>query len=251
MHRFFLPPEQCQAPLLTLTGREAHHAMQVLRVARGDEVVVLDGAGQELHCMVKGAGRDLVSLQVTEKNIIPPLPCQITLLQAIPKARLLEDIIHKAAELGAHRIVPLLSERVVAHLDDAGAGAKTQKWRQAAIEAIKQCGAAWLPHIEAPMTPQAFVERGEQPELSLIAALLEPCRHPREVIRRFVDEHRRLPQSVFVWVGPEGDFTPAEVALAKSAGAAPITLGRLVLRCETAAVYCLSVLKYELESPVL
>lgn len=250
MHRFYLPPEDCQSPLLALRDREAHHASQVLRVAPGDQVVVLDGAGQQIACEVKDTRRDQVSLRVLQRNSFPPLPCQITLLQAVPKAKLIEDIIQKATELGVHRIVPLLTERVVTHLSDAGAEAKAAKWQLTAIEAIKQCGNPWLPRIEVPTTPQSFLARHESFDLSLIGALLEDRRYPREWIEQFVREHQRRPRTVSIWIGPEGDFTPAELALAKSSGARPISLGRLVLRCETAAIYCLSILNYELQVPV-
>ena len=183
-----------------------------------------------------------------QKNLIPPLPYQVTLLQAIPKGKIIESIVQKATELGAARVVPLLSERVVAQLDDDTAEDKVEKWRLIAIEAIKQCGSAWLPQIDKPMSPKAFLARGEKFDLPLIASLQPDRRHPRELFKAFFAERHRLPQSVCVWVGPEGDFTPAEMSAVKSAGASPITLGRLVLRSETAAIYCLSVLNYELQA---
>jgi 16S rRNA (uracil1498-N3)-methyltransferase len=125
---------------------------------------------------------------------------------------------------------------------------KAEKWRLTAIEAGKQCGSAWLPQVDAPVTPKEFLARGEKYELPLIASLQNDRRHPREYFETFQEENGRLPKSICVWVGPEGDFTPAEMSAAKSAGALPITLGRLVLRSETAAVYCLSVLNYELQA---
>ena len=157
MHRFYLPPERCAGNALRLDGREAHHALDVLRVKRGGQVVVLDGAGHEFFCEVENGSRDGVELRVTKKNFIPPLPCQITLLQALPKGKIIETIIQKSVELGAQRIVPLLTERVVAQLDDESAEPKREKWQQVAIEAVKQCGAAWLPEIEAPMTIEKFL----------------------------------------------------------------------------------------------
>ena len=154
MHRFYLPPEQCQEPTLFLTGREAHHARHVLRIRRGERVTVLDGAGQEFLCEVQEYDRDKVRLAVVEKRFHPAPPCQVTLLQAVPKGKIIEAIIQKATELGASRIVPLLSERVVAQLDDAEAARKAAKWQLVAIEAIKQCGSAWLPRVEPPLTPE-------------------------------------------------------------------------------------------------
>jgi len=249
MHRFFLPPAECQNQFPTLSGSEAHHALHVLRLRRGERVVVLDGAGHELLCEVRELTRDTVELALMQKNFIPPLPYQLTLLQAIPKGKIIEAIIQKGTELGVARIVPLLSDRVVAQLDEDASEDRAEKWRLVAIEAIKQCGSPWLPQIEKPIAPKAFLARGEKFDLPLIASLQPDGRHPREFFNGFHAERQRRPQSVCVWVGPEGDFTPAEMGAVKSAGALPITLGRLVLRSETAAIYCLSVLNYELQAP--
>ena len=249
MHRFYLPPEECREATLTLREREAHHALHVLRIQDGERVVILDGAGQELSCIVRSHDRTSVSLEAIERRTVPPLPYSITLLQAIPKGKIIEDIIQKATELGAARIVPILSERVVTHLDAENAEAKSAKWRSVAVEAIKQCGNAWLPKVEVPMTPETFLSRKEPFELPLIGCLESDVRHPRECFKQFFAEHKRQPRSLCVWVGPEGDFSPAEYRAIKQAGALPVTLGPLVLRTETAATFCLSVLNYELQAP--
>lgn len=249
MSRFYLPPEQCQGPVVTITDREAHHALHVLRLRRGDAATVLDGAGHELRCEVQDTGRSQLTLAVREKRTAPPLPCQITLLQALPKGKLIETIIEKATELGAARVVPLLSERVVTRIAEDGAAQKAEKWQWAAIDAIKQCGSPWLPRVEAPLTPQQFLQRKEQFELPLVASLPRPAQHPRQYFQAFHKQHGRRPASACVWVGPEGDFTPEELDAILAAGALPITLGPLVLRAETAAIYCLSILSYELHAP--
>jgi len=249
MHRFFLPPEQCRNASLFLIGREAHHARDVVRVRRGERIAVVDGTGHEFRCEVREYARDKVRLAVVEKLFHPALPSQVTLLQAVTKGKTMETIIQKATELGASRIVPLLSERVVAQLDDKDAGHKAAKWRLVAVEAIKQCGSAWLPEVEAPVTPSRFLAREENFELPLIASLESGSRPPRDYFRTFQAKHGRMPRSVCVWVGPEGDFTAAETEAVKSHGVFPITLGPLILRADTAATYCLSVLSYELQPP--
>jgi 16S rRNA (uracil1498-N3)-methyltransferase len=246
MHRFYLPPEQCAANTLRLEGREAHHALRVLRLKFGELVAVLDGVGNEFLCTVENCSREAVTLSVSLKNHTPPLPCAITLLQAVPKGKIIESIIQKAVELGARRIVPVLSDRVVTHLDDGNAENKRDKWRNTAVEAIKQCGAAWLPKVEMPTTLEQFLARKETFDLSLVGSLQKERRHPRECLGEFQARHNRLPQSVGVWIGPEGDFTPEELKAIQAAGALPVSLGRLVLRVETAAIYCLSILNYEL-----
>ena len=247
MHRFYLPPEECRKELLVLSGPEAHHALNVLRIHPHERVVVLNGAGEELLCEVREADRRAITLKVVQKNAAPPLPCQVTLVQAVTKGKTMELIVQKATELGAHRIVPILSERTVPQVTVDSA--KIGKWAATAIESIKQCGSFWLPRVDAPLTTQAFLARGEKFDLSLIASLQGGARPPREHFDLFRAERNRPPKSVSVWIGPEGDFTPAETNAVRAAGALPITLGPLVLRSETAAIYCLSVINYELQSP--
>lgn len=249
MHRFYLPPANCHSDSLRLDGREAHHALHVLRLKHGDAVTVLDGAGNEFSCAVENAHKDSLTLAMREKKSVAPLPCAITLLVAVPKGKIIEDIIQKAVELGARRIVPLLTGRVITHLDSDGAEAKREKWQQVAIEAIKQCGAAWLPTVERPQSIAEFLARDEKMELSLVGSLQTERRHPRDWIVEFQRQQGRLPRSAAVWIGPEGDFTLAELHAIEAAGAKPITLGALTLRVETAAVYCLSFLNYEVNSP--
>jgi 16S rRNA (uracil1498-N3)-methyltransferase len=261
--RFYLPPELCTGEVLRLEGREAHHALHVLRVKRGEPVVILDGWGHEFLCEITDASRNAMTLLVKQKNSSRPPSGRITLLQALPRGKIIESIIQKAVELGAHRIVPLLTERVVTHLDENEGTNKREKWQQVAIEAIKQCGAAWLPDIEKPTTLEAFLARRNagpeasaqsstfnlQPstfDLSLVGSLQTGRRHPRECFQEFQTRYGRRPQSVAVWIGPEGDFTPDELKLIEASGALPISLGSLTLRVETAAIFCLSILAYEL-----
>jgi 16S rRNA (uracil1498-N3)-methyltransferase len=247
MHRFYLPPEQCRGQTLLLTQGEARHAVQVLRLRRGERVIVLDGAGLEFLCQTLELERGKVTLAILERQTLPPPTCQITLLQALPKGQIIESIIRKATELGAARIVPLLTDRVLSHPTGRDTAHKAQKWQRAAIEAIKQCGLAWLPSVHAPLTIPEWLARREQIELPLLASLQPGSRHPRRYFEAFRAEHGRAPRTACVWVGPEGDFTPAETEAIKAAGNLPITLGPRVLRTETAATYCLSVLNYELQ----
>jgi 16S rRNA (uracil1498-N3)-methyltransferase len=246
MHRFYLPPEHCAGAALRLAGREAHHALRVLRVKYGELVAVLDGIGNEFLCTVENCSRVAVTLSVSLKNFTPSPPCPVTLLVAVPKGKIIEDIIQKSVELGVHRIVPLLTERIATHLDADAAADKRDKWQHAAVEAIKQCGAVWLPKIEMPATIGQFLARPERFELSLVGSLQTKRRHPRECFEDFQTKHGRRPQSAAVWIGPEGDFTLDELQAIQNSGAQPISLGKLVLRVETAAVYCLSILNYEL-----
>jgi 16S rRNA (uracil1498-N3)-methyltransferase len=249
MHRFYLAPDLAQGPTLTLTGSEAHHARRVLRLQPGERVIVLDGAGIEVLCEVRDLRPAGVTLAALQREVVPPMPCRITLVQAVPKGKTFDAIVQKATELGVSRIVPLLTERVNVRLTSDHSGKKADKWRLTAIEAIKQCGCAWLPSIQEPMALRDYLECGEKVDLALLASLQGDGRHPREWLDGFRAEHQALPESVALWIGPEGDFTSTEVKAILASGARPITLGRWILRSETAAIYCLSFLNYELHAP--
>ncbi len=248
MHRFYLPPEECAGSILTLRDQEARHAVQVLRLEPGERVVVLDGQGSQVLCEVRHASRRTVELTALQRTHIAPLPYRLTLLQAIPKGKGFDVIVQKATELGAWRIVPLVSERVVMRIEGAQVKPKVDHWQRTATEAIKQCGSAWRPHIAPPHTLPQALARPEHDDLSLVTSLQSESAHPRTVLEAFRSQHSRWPKTVSVWIGPEGDFTPQELHMMLSAGTVPITLGPLVLRADTAALYCLSLLYYELQS---
>jgi 16S rRNA (uracil1498-N3)-methyltransferase len=243
MHRFYLPPRESSGDTLRLKDREAHHGAQVLRLKARDSVEVLDGAGTRLDCSVTRVSRKEIELAVRQRTTVPRPPFEITLLQAIVKGKTMETIIQKASELGVARIVPMQTERVVSQLDNESAQSKQAKWQLTAIEAIKQCGSPWLPEIDAPMTPTAFLKHAPKFDLSLVGSLAGDGRH----VRHWFGTLSTMPQSVSIWIGPEGDFTSAELDLIRSSGAKPITLGDLVLRADTAAIYSLAVVRHELE----
>lgn len=245
LHRFYLPPQPRREGLLRLDGAEAHHAARVLRLKADDETIVLDGAGSEFFCVVKNVSRDSLLLEITKHRLIPPPPCSITLFVGIPKGKIIENIIQKAVELGARKIVPLLTERVVTRLDEEDAAHKRAIWQQVAIEAMKQCGAPRLPEIELPASVGHCLNQLEKPELQWVGSLQSERRHPGEIIREFEAAAGHSPSSAGVWIGPEGDFTPGELQAITGFGAHPISLGGLVLRVETAAIFCLSILNYE------
>jgi 16S rRNA (uracil1498-N3)-methyltransferase len=258
VHRFFISPEQWNPDALLLRDAEAHHAGDVLRLKPGDKVVVFNGRGREITAEVVGLVRGEVSLRKLHESEMPPLRCRIVLAQAIPKGKNMEMIVQKAVEIGASAIFPLISERTIVDLDPDEATQKQAKWQTVAIEAAKQCGQNWLPEVHAPQKLKHFFDgatavsatktevRPTRPPLQLIGSLQPGALHLKKILAEYSSEHRQLPSSVLMFIGPEGDFTPAEIALARGHGCLPITLGPIVLRVETAAIYCLSVLSYEL-----
>jgi 16S rRNA (uracil1498-N3)-methyltransferase len=246
MHRFYISPETWNPRELTLLGGEAHHARDVLRMKRGDRAVLFNGRGREITAEIVDLAKGEVRLRKLTENETPSLRCRITLGQAIPKGKNMDLIVQKAVEIGAAEIAPLVSERTIVDLDKEEAAQKREKWQQVAIEAAKQCGQNWLPAIQTPRKVKDFFAQHSTHDVRLIGSLQPDALHLKGVLADYRERNGDRPQTILMMVGPEGDFTPAELALAKSHGCRPITLGPIILRVETAAIYCLSVLSYEL-----
>ena len=246
MHRFYLAPENWNPDALVLSETEAHHCRNVLRLDAGDKVVVFDGRGRELTGEITSSTSSEIRLRKLHEAQTPPLRCHITLGQAIPKGKNMDLIVQKAVEIGAAEIAPIISDRTVVRLDEESAASKQSKWQTVAIEAAKQCGQNWLPRVHVAQTMSQFFQHSRRFDLQLIGSLQSDAVHLKKILSEYSAEHGDRPASVLMLVGPEGDFTPAELSLARSHGCRPITLGPIVLRVETASIYCLSILSYEL-----
>jgi 16S rRNA (uracil1498-N3)-methyltransferase len=231
---------------IELSAEESHHLVAVNRAKAGDTVVAFDGKGSEWICELEGADKRAARMKVRFAQKAKPLPWRITLGQALPLGGAMDSIVRKATEIGVSCIVPLESERTQVHLEGERSDKKIGKWQTAALEAAKQCGNPWLPEIGPVTAASAFIESAKGYDLKLIASLQPGAKSLKAVLAQFRSAQNREPRNVLWLVGPEGDFTAAEMSRSHAAGFEPITLGPLVLRCETAAVYALSVLSYEL-----
>ena len=245
---------------LSLPAGESHHLVVVNRARTGDTVIAFDGHGTEWSCELTDARKAGATLRVTATHTRAPLPCAITLAQALPKGGVMDDIIRHATELGAARIVPLATERTQVHLDGERSDKKVEKWRVGALEAAKQCGNPFLPEITGVRTLAEFLAgqsnaaalangspdvSADEASLKLVASLHPGAQSLKSALAGFKATHSQSPKSAIWLVGPEGDFSPAEIQAALAAGFIPVTLGPLVLRCDTAATAALAVLAYE------
>jgi 16S rRNA (uracil1498-N3)-methyltransferase len=247
VHRFYIPPEEWAPDALALSGTEAHHARNVLRLQPGNKVVLFNGRGREITAEILSLDPREVALRKLHESTTAPLRCRIILGQAIPKGKNMDLIVQKAVEIGAAEIAPIISDRTIVRLGEEEAAQKQAKWQAIAIEAAKQCGQNWLPEVKLPRTLAQFFADQSRVDLQLIGSLQSDALHLKQILTDFTAAHQQQrPTSVLMLIGPEGDFTPAELNLARTHGCRPITLGPIILRVETAAIYCLSVLSYEL-----
>lgn len=244
MHRCYLPDADFASPVLTLGGEEAHHALRVMRLRVGDECEVFDGKGQAVRGRILAAGGGSLSLgELSPLPLMPPV-AGMTLALAIPKGGNMELIVQKAVELGVRRIIPLVTERTIVRLNAKEAAAKAAKWQRTALEACKQCGVNTLPVVEQPQAYAEFLKAGNLPGFKLICAILPEA----QPLRQLLESARATGQSeALVLIGPEGDFSPAEYAAAMAAGYAPVSLGPIILRVETAVFMALSSVRYALD----
>jgi 16S rRNA (uracil1498-N3)-methyltransferase len=244
MHRFFVPELSMPVRAVHLPEGEAAHAARVLRLQPGERVTILNGRGLRGSARVVRVDRRQVELAVERIEEVPAPAYRITLFQAVTKPKSMEWIIQKATELGARVIQPVVTSRVVPHWAEGEGVRKVEKWRRIAVEALKQCGQPWLPHVEAPAALADLL--GKAPP-SFLASLQLGARPLREWLEGAADGCQvSVGSPVGLWIGPEGDFAPEEIQLLRTAGGCPITLGPLVLRSETAALCGLTLLNYEL-----
>jgi len=228
-----------------LDAEQSHHCAQVMRQAVGDLFAVFDGQGTEAKARITEIARDQVKFQILAKAASPRPAHPVWLAQALTKAKSMDLIIEKATELGVSELGPLQSDHSIAQVNDEKAEAKVEKWQKLTIEAAKQCGQNWLPAVHAPVAPKDFISGIPRGAVKLIASLQHEAKPLKSVLREHL-QGLKSGTPIVVMIGPEGDFTPAEIGQARSAGFAPVSLGKIILRAETAAFFALSAIAYEL-----
>ena len=228
-----------------LDAEQSHHCVQVMRQAVGDLFSVFDGNGLEAKARIVDIARDEVRFQILAKANSPRAAHPVWLAQAMTKPKSMDLIFQKATELGVTELAPLQSDHSIAQVVEEKAEAKVEKWRKLTIEAAKQCGQNWLPVVRPPVSAKEFVLGVPRGAVKLIASLQNEAKPLKSVLREQL-QGLKSGSPIVVMIGPEGDFTPAEIGQARSAGFAPVALGKIILRAETAAFFALSAIAYEL-----
>ena len=241
MSRFFAPKENVRGNLIHLDGQEARHILNAMRLKENDKVVVFDGTGKEYTGFIKETKPksllvEIVSVRAAKSEGLP----EITLAQALPKKEKMAHIVEKATELGARRIIPVISERTVVRSGEDRMAGKIARWKKIAVQAAKQCGRADVPAIENAQKFYNLIDTINDFDLALMACLSGNTESMKEAISGF-DAGK-----IIVFIGPEGDFTPRETKMAENTSCKFVSLGRRVLKSDTAGLYVLSVLNHEL-----
>jgi len=240
MSRFYVPQPRIEKGMLKIEGDEVKHIRKVLRLKAGDEIIVFDGLGKEFEGAIVEEG--LSSILIKIQNIFSSKrdsPLEVTLAQSLLKGEKMDYLIQKATELGVKEIIPFFSSRSVPLLEKSKKLKRHHRWEKIAIEASKQCGRGVVPKIESLQDYSDMLQTASPDTLRLILWEKEGIKL-KEILERLKEKKK-----IFFIIGPEGGFSQLEVDEAKKTGFIPVTLGRRILRAETASLCFLSILQYE------
>lgn len=246
MHHFFADPSQVAEDTVTITGPDVNHMKNVLRMKPKEALLVSDGTGNDYQCEIERLEADRAVVRICQAFCSQmELPSRIWLFQGLPKADKLEFIIQKAVELGAEAVVPVATKNAVVRLDEKKAQSKRKRWQSIAESAAKQSKRSRIPRVETVMSlKEAFGFIKEQG--------FDLCLIPYEQAQGMETMKEALAQvssgqSIAVFIGPEGGFDESEIKLALEHGVRPVSLGKRILRTETAGLAILSALMMKLE----
>lgn len=244
MPRFFVTRSQVQGDEIVIQGNDVNHIKNVLRMRPGDELSLSDGEGMDYFCKIASIDRDEVRVNIENSwNSYVELPVKLYLFQGLPKGDKMELIIQKAVELGVYEIIPVRTKRVIVKLDDKKESKKIARWQQIAEGGAKQSGRGLIPEVKPVMGFAEALKYASSLDATLIPyEKAEGIQKTREIIHDLKGK-----KSIAVFIGPEGGFDEKEVEDAIASGAFPVTLGRRILRTETAGLTMLSILMFEFE----
>ena len=245
MYQFFVEPSQIQGTRVIITGNDVNHIKNVLRMQPGEEIAVSNGEdGKEYRCGIEAVYDDeiICTLRFVKEDGVE-LPSKIYLFQGLPKADKMELIVQKAVELGVYEIIPVATKRAVVKLDEKKAKSKIARWQTISEAAAKQSKRRIVPQIHTVMSFKEAINYAKDMSVKFIPyELAEGMEKTRELIGGL-----KPGQDIAIFIGPEGGFEESEIQAALDCGIEPITLGKRILRTETAGFTVLSWIVYHLE----
>ncbi len=243
MHHFFVDLRQIEGQKVRITGADVNHIRNVLRMKPGEEILISDGKGRDLLCQVCQIGPIEVLADVIREEESRELPASVTLYQGLPKSDKLELIIQKAVELGAARIVPVVTKNVVVRLEPKKEESRRRRWQAIAESAAKQSKRSRIPEVSRVLRFAEALKEASDSDVALFA-----YEHQKGMAETKKELAKAAPgQRIALFIGPEGGFDDAEVRRAEEAGVRSVSLGKRILRTETAGSALLSMLMLELE----
>lgn len=252
MHRFLIEPEGVHNDSLSLTGDDAKHMLQVLRFKIGDVFLAFDGTGLEYETEVTSIGKNSVSGKIIRAYRPETEPeKRIVLFQGLPKTDKMDWIVQKSVELGVWEIVPMFTQYSVMRMSEKGLDGKLERWNRIAREACKQCGRVIVPEVKAPLAYQDALKGwsdriNNEPESSALTVYCyenEGKKCLKDLFKCYNIDHI---STAGIFIGSEGGFSEGEIQLAQERRFSPISLGKRILRTETAAIAVLSVVMHEM-----
>jgi len=242
MPKYFAEKENITENTITIDSEEAKHILNVMRMKEGEEIVVCDGQCSDYICVIKETSKNMLIAEIKEKMKSDTEPdTEIVLFQGLPKSDKMELIIQKCVEIGVSRIVPVVTERAVVKIEKgAKEDKKTERWQKISEAAAKQSGRGIIPEIGRPMKFKDAIEEAKKYDNAII-----PYENEKERgIKEFIKEAKK--GSVAIFIGPEGGFDKKEIEYAMENGVISVSLGKRILRTETAGIVTSAIILYEM-----
>lgn len=251
MQRYFISPELFSETLVTIAGDDAHHLIRVMRGKAGDQVIVSDGVNREALVRLREPEKDRVVADIVQWLPMSNEPAvEVWIAQSLPKGDKMELVIQKGTEIGAGRFIPFVSERTVVQLDAKKEGKRLERWQKIAKEAAEQAHRNRVPSVEPPLSWKQLLELAKEADAAWICYEKEEGLQLKQRIQEALSgaeaggsDKRKI--KLLLIIGPEGGFTEKEVEAAEAAGCRSVSLGRRILRTETAAMVGLTCILYE------
>ena len=245
MHHFFVSPDQIDEKYVTITGGDVNHIKNVLRMKIDEELLISNGQDKDYYCKIESISDDEIKAVILDEEFEgTELPTEIYLFQGLPKSDKMELIIQKAVELGVKEIIPVATKRCVVKLDDKKEASKIKRWQAISESAAKQSRRTIIPEVSSVMSFKEAINRAKEFELGIIPyENFKDMTETKEVLKKVQKGIK-----IGIFIGPEGGFEESEIQYALENGIHPISLGKRILRTETAGLAILSVLMFQLEN---
>ena len=245
MHHFFVSPDQIDEKYVTITGGDVNHIKNVLRMKIDEELLISNGQDKDYYCKIESISDDEIKAVILDEEFEgTELPTELYLFQGLPKSDKMELIIQKAVELGVKEIIPVATKRCVVKLDDKKEASKIKRWQAISESAAKQSRRTIIPEVSSVMSFKEALNRAKEFELGIIPyEYFKDMTETKEVLKKVQKGIK-----IGIFIGPEGGFEESEIQYALENGIHPISLGKRILRTETAGLAILSVLMFQLEN---